>query len=121
MNTKYVVAPPKLTPREPTTEMAMAANDAFPVFGETTCSEIGRTIWRAMWDAAPTPSPVPVDADELAGLRRDAERYRWLRDRMSLEDIPDEHPEWSTPSDHESAKVDAAIDTALAANGGKGT
>ena len=43
----------------------------------------------------------------------DAERYRWLRDRMAVEDMPEEHPSWSTPSEEESRKVDAAVDAAM--------
>lgn len=47
------------------------------------------------------------------GDARDAARYRWLRERMCVEDMPKDHPSWSTPSEHESAKIDAAIDAAL--------
>ena len=47
------------------------------------------------------------------GDARDAARYRWLRERMCVEDMPKDHPSWSTPSEHEPAKIDAAIDAAL--------
>lgn len=46
-------------------------------------------------------------------LRKDAERYRWLRDRMAVEDMPEEHPAWSTPSEHESAAFDSAVDARM--------
>ena len=63
-----------------------------------------------------------LDAINAAGralndLHRDAKRYRWLRDRMAVEDIPEEHPSWSTPSEEESRKVDAAIDAAMREQG----
>jgi hypothetical protein len=54
-----------------------------------------------------------ITAKEMDDLRRDAERYRWLRDRMAVEDTPEEHPSWSTPSEHESQKFDAAVDAAM--------
>lgn len=46
-------------------------------------------------------------------LRKDAERYRWLRDRMAVEDMPEEHHAWSTPSEHESAAFDSAVDARM--------
>ena len=49
----------------------------------------------------------------LAALERDAARYRWLRDRMAVEDMPEEHPTWSTPSEHESAAFDSAVDARM--------
>jgi hypothetical protein len=39
-----------------------------------------------------------------------ASRYLWLRDRLSVEDLPEEHPAWSVPSEFESVKVDKEID-----------
>lgn len=85
MTTKYVVAP-----CEPTHVMAMAANDAFPTMGETTCSQIGQQIYTAMLAAIPDdPSaPVLVDRDELKRLRKDAERYRWLREQPNNTEAP---------------------------------
>ena len=38
---------------------------------------------KAALAASPTPAPVPVDPVELAELRRDAARYRWLRDEAT--------------------------------------
>lgn len=52
---------------------------------------------------------------ERDALLEDARRYRFLRDRMAVEDMPAEHPSWSTPSEEESRKFDAAVDAALAA------
>ena len=49
----------------------------------------------------------------LAALERDAARYRWLRDRMVVGDMPEEHPTWSTPSEHESAAFDSAVDARM--------
>ncbi|GAB3484213.1 hypothetical protein [Azotobacter salinestris] len=58
-----------------------------------------------------------LDANaEVEALRKDADRYRWLRERMAVEDIPGEHPAWSQPSEVESVKVDIAIDVALEAS-----
>jgi len=49
----------------------------------------------------------------LAALERDAARYRWLRDRMAVGDMPEEHPTWSTPSEHESATFDSEVDARM--------
>lgn len=39
-----------------------------------------------------------------------ASRYDWLRDRLAVEDLPEEHPSWSVPSEEESVKIDKEID-----------
>lgn len=55
--------------------------------------------------------------DELAANKRDAERYRWLRDRLSIGDIERiEREFFGTPEEHESVKTDIAVDKAMAAN-----
>ena len=62
---------------------------------------------------------------ECQKLRKDAERYRWLRDLLAVEDVArlvDEHAQWSwceTDPMHieaESAKTDTAVDKAMAAS-----
>lgn len=50
---------------------------------------------------------------DVETLRRYAERYRWLRGRMTLDDVPEDHPAWSAPDEHESMKIDAAVDAAM--------
>lgn len=57
-------------------------------------------------------------AAEIAALRKDAERYRWLRDLLAVEDVArlvDEHAQWSwcETDPAESAKTDAAVDKAM--------
>lgn len=72
--------------------------------------------YEAMLSAAPTPSPVPVDADELEGLRRDAARYRFIRD------VPwfgSGRPLAKVIGQQRNAHWDSSIDAALAANGEK--
>lgn len=64
----------------------------------TWMGEVGKRLWRKSGWAA---------------LERDASRYRWLRDRMAVEDVPEEHPSWSTPSEHESAAFDSAVDARM--------
>ena len=59
--------------------------------------------------------------DELAALRKDAERYRWLRDMLAVEDVArlvDEYAQWSwcVTDPAESVKTDAAVDKAMAAH-----
>lgn len=56
---------------------------------------------------------------ECNELRKDAERYRWLRDLLAVEDIArlvDERAQypWSKPDPAESAKTDEAVDEAMA-------
>ena len=53
---------------------------------------------------------------------KDAERYRWLRDLLAVEDVArlvDEHAQWSwcETDPAESAKTDTAVDKAMAAKG----
>jgi len=49
--------------------------------------------------------------------KRDAERYRWLRDRLAIEDIERiEREFFGTPEEHESVKTDAAVDSAMGHN-----
>lgn len=51
----------------------------------------------------------------LAAQEGDAARYRWLRDRLSIEDVERlEHDFWGTTDEAESQKTDAAIDAAMA-------
>lgn len=57
---------------------------------------------------------------ELEALRKDAERYLWLRDLLSVEDVcrlVDEHAQWDwcETDPAESEKTDAAVDKAMAA------
>lgn len=58
---------------------------------------------------------------EMEALRRDAARYRWLRDLLAVEDI---HvalmDRWGTPDEAESAKTDALVDSAMADDVAKG-
>lgn len=47
-------------------------------------------------------------------LEEDAARYRWLRDRLAIEDIDRLVSEFfGTPDEAESVKTDAAIDAAM--------
>lgn len=39
-----------------------------------------------------------------------ASRYDWLRERLAVEDLPQEHPSWSVATEHESVKIDKEID-----------
>jgi hypothetical protein len=62
---------------------------------------------------------VPVPASELAALRRDAERYRWLRDQKHW----DIAARWFLHADeppfsarNTPAEIDWAIDAAMQAN-----
>ena len=55
--------------------------------------------------------------EENDRLRHNDRRYRLLRDRMTVEDFPAEHPEWSTPSEHESVRIDRLCDAALREQG----
>lgn len=65
---------------------------------------------RALY-AAPQPA---VTAD----VAKDAERYRWLRDRLAIEDIDRLVSEFfGTPDEAESVKTDAAIDAAMQKGG----
>jgi hypothetical protein len=53
---------------------------------------------------------------ERDALAADAERYRWLRDRLAIEDVERlERDFWGTPDEAESLKTDAAIDAARSA------
>ena len=75
------------------------------------------------WDAAERLDPAgwaksKAAQVELAALRKDAERYRWLRDRAVREAGPVPYCVIGTcPSDavpEEGAALDAAIDAAMA-------
>ncbi|AIR90479.1 hypothetical protein [Pseudomonas cremoricolorata] len=52
-------------------------------------------------------------SDIYKSVLKDAERYRLLRDRMTVEDFPAEHPDCSTPSESESLRIDQLCDSAL--------
>lgn len=54
-----------------------------------------------------------VAYEEPSKVVRDAQRYRWLRDRMAVEDVPGEHPAWSVVVEDESQKFDAGVDAAM--------
>jgi hypothetical protein len=55
--------------------------------------------------------------EEIGDMYADAalndRRYRLLRDRMCVDDFPAKHPEWSTPSEMESIRIDRLCDAAL--------
>lgn len=54
-----------------------------------------------------------VGAECARAYKDDAERYRWLRDRLAIEDVESLHRDfWGTPDEAESVKTDAAIDAA---------
>jgi hypothetical protein len=61
---------------------------------------------------------VPISASELAELRRDAGRYRWIREQQDLPNAAI----WLMPVDFEFAELvtptvfDAAIDTMMQTN-----
>ena len=62
--------------------------------------------------AAPVPAAVQDD------VVKDAERYRWLRDRLAIEDIDLLVSEFfGTPDEAESVKTDAAIDAEMQKGG----
>jgi len=48
--------------------------------------------------------------DMYSDVALHAIRYLWLRDRLSVEDLPEDHPDWSEPSEFESVKIDNEID-----------
>lgn len=55
--------------------------------------------------------------DQAEASERDARRYRWLRDRLAIEDVEryaSEVPLSVTVDEQESLKTDAAIDSILA-------
>ncbi len=54
---------------------------------------------------------IPIDADELAALRRDAERYRWIRVKDG--EAPELIDDWDLDG-AESEELDAAIDAEIA-------
>jgi len=63
---------------------------------------------QTMLSAAPAAPAVPAD------VAKDAERYRWLRDRLAIEDIDRLVSEFfGTPDEAEIVKTDAAIDAAM--------
>lgn len=122
MTTNYVVAP-----REPTPEMKNR--------GRTENSEHGLLLaeatYHAMLAAIPDDPNAPVlverethdlamahvkqleetvarQAAELEALKRDAERYRWLRNGQSVQ-IFEVHEKWTS-----SHRLDAVIDAAIA-------
>lgn len=65
---------------------------------------------------SPAPTALTL-TDVLAAEKRDAKRYRWLRDRLAIEDIERiERDFFGTPEEHESVKTDIAVDNAMAAN-----
>jgi hypothetical protein len=64
---------------------------------------------------------VPVPASELAELRRDAGRYRWLRVRKHMDIaacwfLPSEPPFGRANTPSTPTEIDAAIDAAMQAN-----
>lgn len=69
--------------------------------------------WRKyLLSAAPAAPAVPANA------AKDAERYRWLRDRLAIEDIDRLVSEFfGTPDEAESLKTDAAIDAEMQKGG----
>ena len=79
-------------------------------------NDTARMIARAVlakW-AAPQPAPAPLSDDVV----RDAARYRWLIDQHWIQTEVD----WRLISTHQDSTIrqlDAAIDAAIAAQGGK--
>lgn len=83
-----------------------------------------RNEWNCCGSATETeawePEHCPFCTDDAAPFRKDAERYRWLRDLLAVEDVArlvDEHAQWSwcETDPAESAKTDAAVDKAMSA------
>ena len=70
-------------PRNPTLSMENRGISVIRGTYDSELDECPRTIYNAMLAAAPTPAHVPVDPAELAELRLDAARYRWLRDEAT--------------------------------------
>jgi hypothetical protein len=64
--------------------------------------------------AAANPQTVLGLLDRIEALEKDAERYRWLRDRLSIEDVEQlEREHWGETDEAESIKCDAAVDAAI--------
>lgn len=56
-----------------------------------------------------------LEDGEIIKLQRDAERYRWLRDRLAIEDVERlEHEFLGYADEEESIKTDKAVDAAIA-------
>jgi hypothetical protein len=64
---------------------------------------------------------IPVPASELAELKRDAGRYRWLREQKHMDIaacwfLPSEPPFYAFNAPCTTTEIDAAIDAAMQAN-----
>ncbi|MGR3991616.1 hypothetical protein [Pseudomonas sp. 1121_17] len=55
-------------------------------------------------------------SDIYQKVLKDAERYQLVRERLSVDDFPNPHPEWSTPTESESSRIDELCDAALSAS-----
>ena len=117
-------------PREPTKEMLDAARDwSRSKYGKPIGNDDATGCYKTMLAAAPVePKPEAKPADEQ--MKRDAERYRWLRDPKRLEAASDELHDpvpgalyigvaesWAWGFAEEEA--DAAIDIAMKAGRGE--
>lgn len=69
----------------------------------------------ACWNACEGISTEALEGGETIKIHRDAERYRWLRDRLAIEDVERlEHEFLGYADEEESIKTDKAVDAALA-------
>lgn len=131
--------PPELTDSTARMEQAMAHGlRIFPLYHEQAIDELLEEIQSAKEEAfaalallsrmrfacGDNGTRMQGELEEyLAGLRRDAERYRWLRLRIGGRDHVEEdfaeHPGYSD-GEALAAEVDTAIDAAMAAERGEG-
>jgi hypothetical protein len=115
----------KLVPVEPTPEMIEAANEGDDAYtlrcfgpGVQRVMQGPEDHWLAMLAAAPA-APAPVPEADFGNIAKDAERYRWLRDKSE----PPHNFYLSVPVEfhgvrYQPHEVDAYIDAAIAASKG---
>jgi hypothetical protein len=99
----------KLVPVEPTPQMRKASADAWLDCGDRLFLNKAAAALRAGIAAAPQPQPAQASAQVLEALRKDAERYRWLRDNPWPPELE------ADIMLHRNARWDAEIDAAIAA------
>lgn len=105
----------RLVPVEPTDQMVQAAHhiDLSYMPGQEGADRAA--IYRAMIAAAPQPAPAPVSDDVV----RDAARYQWLRRWKGQEHEPPFTVQHEVDGTLWGGDLDAAVDAAIAAQGGK--
>jgi hypothetical protein len=75
----------KLVPIEPTEKMADVGWTAFRDSDKPAPFNMLKDAYKAMLNAAPTPpNTITIDVDEYERLRKDAERYRFLKSKHEV-------------------------------------